>query len=90
MWALGFNISIAVWVGMIALMGLDAETGVLLLLFMELAYKKAVQENRMNTDQGPKRCDHPGFCAPFAPQNDDGDGRFCGFIADHVVQRCRG
>ncbi len=47
--AMGFNISIAVWVGMIALMGLDAETGVLLLLFMELAFKKAVEENRMNT-----------------------------------------
>jgi len=49
LWAMGFNISIAVWVGMIALMGLDAETGVLLLLFMELAYKQAVEENRMNT-----------------------------------------
>ena len=49
LWALGYNISIAVWVGMIALMGLDAETGVLLLLFMELAYKEAVQQNRMNT-----------------------------------------
>ena len=31
LWAMGFNISIAVWVGMIALMGLDAETGVSLL-----------------------------------------------------------
>jgi len=54
LWAMGFNISIAVWVGMIALMGLDAETGVLLLLFMELAFKKAVQENRMNTHQDLK------------------------------------
>ena len=49
LWALGYNVSIAVWVGMIALMGLDAETGVLLLLFMELAYKEAIQKNRMNT-----------------------------------------
>ena len=49
LWALGYNISIAVWVGMIALMGLDAETGVLLLLFMELAYKDAVARNQMNT-----------------------------------------
>ena len=54
LWAMGFNISIAVWVGMIALMGLDAETGVLLLLFMELAYKQAIQENRMNTRQDLK------------------------------------
>ena len=54
LWALGYNISIAVWVGMIALMGLDAETGVLLLLFMELAYKQAVHENRMHTTQDLK------------------------------------
>src|SRR5208282_1399637 len=54
LWAMGFNVSIAVWVGMIALMGLDAETGVLLLLFMELAYKKAVMENCMNTYQDLK------------------------------------
>ncbi|MDE2222612.1 MAG: efflux RND transporter permease subunit [Candidatus Omnitrophica bacterium] len=48
LWAIGFNVSIAVWVGMIALMGLDAETGVLLLLFMELAYKEAIRQNRMH------------------------------------------
>jgi len=54
LWAMGFNISIAVWVGMIALMGLDAETGVLLLLFMELAYKQAVKDGRMNTYQDLK------------------------------------
>jgi Cu(I)/Ag(I) efflux system membrane protein CusA/SilA len=52
--ALGYNVSIAVWVGMIALMGLDAETGVLLLLFMELAYRQAVKQNRMNTDKDLK------------------------------------
>jgi len=54
LWVLGYNISIAVWVGMIALMGLDAETGVLLLLFMELAYKEAIRQNRMNTDENLK------------------------------------
>ena len=85
LWAMGFNISIAVWVGMIALMGLDAETGVLLLLFMELAYKQAIQENRMNTYQGFKGCDYAGICAAFASQNDDGNGGFCGPVADHVV-----
>ena len=35
---LGYNVSIAVWVGMIALMGLDAETGVFMLLFLDLSY----------------------------------------------------
>jgi len=41
LWALGYNASIAVWVGMIALMGLDAETGVFMLLFLDLAYEEA-------------------------------------------------
>ncbi len=38
LWALGYNISIAVWVGLIALMGLDAETGVFMLLFLDLSH----------------------------------------------------
>ena len=40
-WALylcGYNLSVAVWVGIIALAGLDAETGVVMLLYLELAY----------------------------------------------------
>ena len=49
LWILGYNISIAVWVGMIALMGLDAETGVFMLLFLDLAYQEAVRAGRMRT-----------------------------------------
>ncbi|MBL8115523.1 MAG: efflux RND transporter permease subunit, partial [Acidobacteria bacterium] len=41
MYFLGYNISIAVWVGMIALMGLDAETGIFMLLFLDLAHDDA-------------------------------------------------
>ena len=47
LWWLGYNTSIAVWVGMIALMGLDAETGVFMLLFLDLAYHEAIQHGRM-------------------------------------------
>ena len=36
---LGYNMSIAVWVGLIALMGVDAETGVFMLLYLDLAYE---------------------------------------------------
>jgi len=39
--ALGYNVSIAAWVGMIALLGLDAETGVFMLLFLDLSYDEA-------------------------------------------------
>ena len=41
LWALDYNVSIAVWIGIIALMGLDAETGVFMLLFLDLAYEDA-------------------------------------------------
>jgi Cu(I)/Ag(I) efflux system membrane protein CusA/SilA len=36
--ALGYNMSIGVWVGLIALLGLDAETGIFMLLYLDLAY----------------------------------------------------
>ena len=49
LWLLNYNVSIAVWVGMIALMGLDAETGVFMLLFLDLAYYDAVRRGKMRT-----------------------------------------
>ncbi|MGD0822809.1 MAG: CusA/CzcA family heavy metal efflux RND transporter [Desulfomonilia bacterium] len=44
---LGYNMSIAVWVGIIALAGLDAETGVVMLLYLDLAYNRWMGEGRM-------------------------------------------
>ena len=49
LWILGYNMSIAVWVGLIALMGLDAETGVFMLLFLDLSHDEARREGRLNT-----------------------------------------
>ncbi|KAA0249607.1 MAG: efflux RND transporter permease subunit [Acidobacteria bacterium] len=49
LWALGYNLSIAVWVGLIALMGLDAETGIFMLLFLDLAHDEAAREGRLRT-----------------------------------------
>jgi copper/silver efflux system protein len=49
LYGLGYNLSIAVWVGMIALMGLDAETGVFMLLFLDLAYEERVRDGKMRT-----------------------------------------
>ena len=46
---LGYNVSIAAWVGMIALLGLDAETGVFMLLFLDLAYDDAKKHGRLLT-----------------------------------------
>ncbi len=44
LYLLGYNLSIAVWVGLIALMGLDAETGVFMLLYLDLALNAAHDE----------------------------------------------
>jgi len=49
MYVLGYNVSIAAWVGMIALMGLDAETGVFMLLFLDLSHDEAKREGRLRT-----------------------------------------
>lgn len=46
---LGYNISIAAWVGMIALLGLDAETGVFMLMYLDLSYDERVKKNQMNS-----------------------------------------
>ncbi len=41
LWALGYNMSIGVWVGLIALLGVDAETAVFMLLYLDLSYEEA-------------------------------------------------
>lgn len=46
LYLLDYNLSLAVWVGMIALAGLDAETGVVMLLYLEQAYHKAMQSGK--------------------------------------------
>src|SRR5207253_1372560 len=40
LYLLGYNMSVAVWVGLIALAGLDAETGVVMLLYLDHAWEK--------------------------------------------------
>jgi Cu(I)/Ag(I) efflux system membrane protein CusA/SilA len=50
MYALGYNVSIAAWVGMIALMGLDAETGVFMLLYLDLAHAEARSTGRLRNE----------------------------------------
>ncbi|HMY95706.1 MAG TPA: CusA/CzcA family heavy metal efflux RND transporter [Cyclobacteriaceae bacterium] len=48
---LDYNLSMAVWVGMIALAGLDAETGVVMLLYLDQAYDAAKKSGGMKTHQ---------------------------------------
>jgi Cu(I)/Ag(I) efflux system membrane protein CusA/SilA len=47
LWAMGYQTSVAVWVGFIALAGVAAETGVVMLLYLDEAFHRATREGRM-------------------------------------------
>jgi copper/silver efflux system protein len=49
LWILGYNMSIGVWVGLIALMGVDAETAVFMLLYLDLSYEQAKREGALKS-----------------------------------------
>jgi len=50
LYILGYNVSIGVWVGLIALLGLDAETGIFMLLYLDLAYEQAKPKTLQELD----------------------------------------
>jgi len=47
LYLLGYHLSVAVWVGIIALAGVDAETGIVMLLYLDHAYEKRQREGRL-------------------------------------------
>jgi copper/silver efflux system protein len=49
LYLLDYNLSVAVWVGLIALAGLDAETGVVMLLYLTLAHRRAEEKGRLRS-----------------------------------------
>src|SRR6185295_16333987 len=65
LWALGYNLSVAVWVGIIALAGLDAQTGVVMMLYLSRARRAAQRTRSRGGDRRGRR-------APDPPQADDG------------------
>ncbi|MCY3598679.1 MAG: CusA/CzcA family heavy metal efflux RND transporter [Gemmatimonadetes bacterium] len=49
LWLLGYNTSVAVWVGFIALAGVAAETGVVMLIYLDEAFARRRREGRIRT-----------------------------------------
>ena len=49
LWILGYNTSVAVWVGMIALAGVAAETGVVMIVYLDEYFDRYRKEGRMNS-----------------------------------------
>jgi len=65
---LGYHLSIAVWVGIIALAGLDAETGVVMLLYLELSYEQWKREGRLRSIQDLKEAIMHGAVKRIRPK----------------------
>ena len=74
LYLLDYNMSIAVWVGLIALMGVDAETGVFMLLYLDLSYKRGEEGGQADLARRAAGGDRPRRRqAPPAEVHDDGD-----------------
>ncbi|MEK6755691.1 MAG: CusA/CzcA family heavy metal efflux RND transporter, partial [Bacteroidota bacterium] len=68
LYLLGYNLSIAVWVGIIALAGLDAETGVVMLLYLDHAYDDWKKRGLMRGLQDLKDAIHYGAVKRVRPK----------------------
>ncbi|MFH0783578.1 MAG: CusA/CzcA family heavy metal efflux RND transporter [Pseudomonadota bacterium] len=68
LYLLGYNTSVAVWVGIIALAGLDAETGVVMLLYLDLAFKRWQAQGRMITRGDLVQAIHYGAVQRIRPK----------------------
>jgi Cu(I)/Ag(I) efflux system membrane protein CusA/SilA len=68
LYLLNYNMSIAVWVGIIALAGLDAETGVVMLLYLELAYDHWKREGKLRTTADLKEAVMEGAVKRIRPK----------------------
>jgi Cu(I)/Ag(I) efflux system membrane protein CusA/SilA len=68
LYLLGYNMSVGVWVGLIALLGVDAETGVFMLIYLDLAYDQAAREGRLRTRTDLRRAIHAGAVLRLRPK----------------------
>jgi copper/silver efflux system protein len=65
---LGYHISLAVWVGLIALAGLDAETGAVMLLYLDISFKKFDDQGRMRSLRDLELAIHDGAVKRIRPK----------------------
>jgi len=68
LYLLGYHFSVAVWVGIIALAGLDAETGVVMLLYLDMAHRLWEDNGRMRTLGDLKQAIHHGAVKRIRPK----------------------
>jgi Cu(I)/Ag(I) efflux system membrane protein CusA/SilA len=68
LYLLGYNMSIGVWVGLIALLGVDAETAIFMLLYLNIAYEGAKKEGRMTSLADLQNAIHDGAVKRIRPK----------------------
>lgn len=68
LYILGYNMSIGVWVGLIALLGVDAETAIFMLLYLNIAYEGAKKEGKMNSLADLQNAIHDGAVKRIRPK----------------------
>ncbi len=68
LFALGYNLSLAVWVGVIALAGLDAETGLVMLLYLDNSFERFRREGRMRNAADLWHAVHDGAVQRIRPK----------------------
>lgn len=68
LYLLDYNLSVAVWVGIIALAGLDAETGVVMLLYLDLAYNEMKNKGMMLNKEHLTEAIHHGAVKRIRPK----------------------
>ena len=93
LWLLGYNFSVAVWVGFIALFGTAVQTGVVMVIYLEEAVERKRQELGGNADTGSSQgCRDGGGIAASATEGDDSLHRHRRTPSDHVehARRRRG
>jgi Cu(I)/Ag(I) efflux system membrane protein CusA/SilA len=67
-WVAGYNTSVAVWVGFIALAGVAAETGVIMLIYLDEAFHRRGIEGRMRTGTDVAEAVHEGAVERLRPK----------------------
>jgi Cu(I)/Ag(I) efflux system membrane protein CusA/SilA len=80
LWFLGYHLSLAVWVGMIALAGLDAETGLVMLLYLDNSYERFKAQGRMRNKDDLWHAVHDGAVKRIRPKTMTVAAAFIGLV----------
>jgi len=80
LYLLGYNLSLAVWVGIIALAGLDAETGLVMLLYLDNSYERFKAAGRMKTRDDLWHAVHDGAVKRIRPKTMTVAAAFIGLV----------